>query len=68
MTGDAAGEPWAATGDQDMTFTVQGPIGDKIRYFGAFRTTSTETTRIKVDGLPLSQSRAEIQLRIKLVD
>jgi hypothetical protein len=42
MTGDVAGEPWAATGDQDMTFTVQGPIGDKIRYFGALRRTSTD--------------------------
>ncbi|MFL3026376.1 MAG: carboxypeptidase regulatory-like domain-containing protein [Candidatus Neomarinimicrobiota bacterium] len=35
-------EPWAMTGDQDMTFTVQGPIGDKIRYFGALRMTSTD--------------------------
>ena len=35
-------EPWAMTGDQDMTLTVQGPIGDKIRYFGAFRRTSTD--------------------------
>ena len=42
MNGDAAKEPWAVTGDQDMTFTVQGPIGDKIRYFGAMRMTSTD--------------------------
>ena len=35
-------EPWAMTGDQDMTLTVQGPIGDKIRYFGAFRRTTTD--------------------------
>ena len=39
MTG---GDPWAATGDKDMTFTFQGPIGDKIRFFGAFRQTSTD--------------------------
>ena len=38
-------EPWAMTGDQDMTFTVQGPIGDKIRYFGALRRTSTDNYR-----------------------
>ena len=42
MNGDVGSEPWSATGDQDMTFTVQGPIGDKIRYFGALRTTSTD--------------------------
>ena len=42
MNGDAANEPWAVTGDQDMTFTVQGPIGDRIRYFGAMRMTSTD--------------------------
>ena len=42
MAGDVASEPWSATGDQDMTFTVQGPIGDKIRYFGALRMTSTD--------------------------
>ena len=42
MAGDVGKEPWSATGDQDMTFTVQGPIGDKIRYFGALRMTSTD--------------------------
>ena len=42
MNGDASKEPWAVTGDQDMTFTVQGPIGDRIRYFGAMRMTSTD--------------------------
>ena len=31
-----------AVGDQDMTMTVQGPIGDKIRFFGALRRTSTD--------------------------
>jgi len=42
MAGDVGKEPWSATGDQDMTFTVQGPIGDRIRYFGALRMTSTD--------------------------
>jgi hypothetical protein len=36
------GDPWAATGDKDMTFTFQGPIGDRIRFFGALRQTSTD--------------------------
>ncbi|HJL71709.1 MAG TPA: TonB-dependent receptor, partial [Candidatus Poseidoniia archaeon] len=42
MENMAGGDPWAATGDKDMTFTVQGPIGDKIRFFGAFRQTTTD--------------------------
>lgn len=31
-----------AVGDQDLTATFQGPIGDKIRFFGAFSKTSTD--------------------------
>ncbi len=42
MENMAAGDPWAATGDKDMTFTFQGPIGDKVRFFGALRQTSTD--------------------------
>jgi len=42
MESMSGGDPWAATGDKDMTFTFQGPIGDKIRFFGAFRQTSTD--------------------------
>ncbi|MBC8344741.1 MAG: TonB-dependent receptor [Candidatus Marinimicrobia bacterium] len=42
MENMSGGDPWAATGDQDITFTAQGPIGDKIRFFGALRQTSTD--------------------------
>ena len=40
--GMQSGDPWAATGDKDMTLTLQGPIGNNIRFFGALRTTSTD--------------------------
>ena len=42
MESMSGGDPWAATGDKDMTFTAQGPIGDKIRFFGAFQQRSTD--------------------------
>ena len=32
-----SGDPWASTGDQDLTMTLQGPIGNNIRFFGALR-------------------------------
>ena len=43
--GMQSGDPWAATGDNDITATFQGPIGNNIRFFGALRQTSTDNYR-----------------------
>ncbi|MDD9880322.1 MAG: TonB-dependent receptor [Candidatus Marinimicrobia bacterium] len=40
--GMQSGDPWAATGDKDMTITLQGPIGNNIRFFGALRKISSD--------------------------
>ena len=42
MEGMQGGDPWAATGDNDLTLTLQGPVGDKVRFFGALRKTHTD--------------------------
>jgi hypothetical protein len=42
MEGMQGGDAWAATGDNDITATVSGPIGNNIRFFGAVRKTHTD--------------------------
>jgi hypothetical protein len=42
MEGMQGGDAWAATGDNDITATVSGPIGSNIRFFGAVRKTHTD--------------------------
>ena len=42
IEGMQGGDPWAATGDNDITATFQGPIGNNIRFFGALRKYSTD--------------------------
>ena len=42
VEGMQGGDPWAATGDNDLTLTLQGPVGDKVRFFGALRKTHTD--------------------------
>ncbi|MBT5440294.1 MAG: TonB-dependent receptor, partial [Candidatus Marinimicrobia bacterium] len=36
------GDAWAATGDNDITATFSGPIGNNIRFFGAVRKKHTD--------------------------
>ena len=65
MNGDVGSEPWSATGDQE-DLTVQGPIGDKIRYFGVLRTTSTDNYKNQSRWFTPSTSGRE-PIPIKLV-
>ena len=42
MEGMQGGDLWTATGDNDITGTVSGPIGNNIRFFGAFQKKHTD--------------------------
>ena len=42
MEGMQGGDAWAATGDNDITATFSGPIGNNIRFFGAVRKKHTD--------------------------